>query len=131
MPDGRHQRKKLLETIVSVEPGTLGFHVRHYLRNLEIRNYSKETIRSRESHLRYFILWCDERGIARPEDVSVALLERYQRHLYFYRTTGGRPLTFQSQGDRLREIRAFYRWLVRTRVIEMSPAESLELPRKE
>jgi integrase/recombinase XerD len=130
MPDGRHQRKKLIESLVSVEPGTLGFHVRQYLRNLEIRNYSKETIRSRESHLRYFILWCDERGIARPEEVSVALLERFQRHLYAYRTMGGRPLTFGSQGVRLVEIRSFYRWLVRNRIIEMSPAESLEMPRK-
>lgn len=131
MPDGRSQRKKLIESVVSVEPGTLGFHARRYLRNLEVRNYSKETIRARESHLRYFILWCDERGIMRPEDVSVALLERYQRHMYYYRTAGGRPLTSQSQGHRLREIRSFYRWLVRTRVIEMSPAESIELPRNE
>jgi len=131
MPDGRHQRKKLIESVVSVEPGTLGFHARHYLRNLEVRNYSKDTIRGRQSHLRYFLLWCDERGLARPEEVSVALLERYQRHLYSYRTATGKPLTFQSQGDRLREIRSFYRWLVRNRILEMSPAESLEMPRKE
>lgn len=131
MPDGRSQRKKLIETVVSVEPGTLGFHKRRYLRNLEVRNYSRDTIRARESHLRYFILWCDERGIMRPEDVSVALLARYQRHMYYYRTTSGRPLSSQSQGHRLREIRAFYRSLVRTRVIEMSLAESLELPRNE
>jgi integrase/recombinase XerD len=131
MPDGRHQRKKLIETLVSVEPGTFGFHLRHYLRQLEIRNYSKETLRSRESHLRYFVLWCDERGIERPEEVNAALVERYQRHLYYYRTASGKPLSFQSQGDRIREIRSFYRWLVKNRLVEANPAEALELPRKE
>ena len=34
MPDDRNQRKKLIESVVSVEPGTLGFHARRYLRNL-------------------------------------------------------------------------------------------------
>ena len=131
MPDGRHQRKKLIESLVSVEPGTFGFHLRKYLRSLEIRNYSKETLRSRESHLRSFILWCDERGVARPEDVSATLLERYQRHLYYYRTASGKPLSFQSQGDRIREIRRFYHWLVKGRIVEANPAEALELPRKE
>lgn len=51
--------------------------------------------------------------------------------MYYYRTADGRSLTSQSQGHRLREIRALYRWLVRTRLIEVSAAESLELPRNE
>lgn len=131
MSDGRHQRRKLIESLVSVAPGTFGFHLRHYLRSLEIRNYSKETLRSRESHLRYFILWCDERGISRPDDATAALLERFQRHLFYYRTVSGKPLSFQSQGDRIREIGRFYRWLVRNRHVEANPADALELPRKE
>jgi integrase/recombinase XerD len=129
--DGRFQRKKLIETVVCVEPGTLGFHLRHYLRSLETRNYAKDTVRCRESHLRYFILWCDERGLSRPEDVSVSILERYQRHLYYYRTAAAKPLSFGSQADRLREIRRFYLWMMKSRIIDANPADALELPRKE
>jgi len=131
MADGRHDRRKLIEGLVSVEPGTLGFHLRHYLRTLEIRNYSKGTLRARESHLRYFLLWCDQRGIARPDEVNVALMERFQRHLYYYRTAAGKPLSFGSQGSRLHEIRRFYLWMMRSRIVEANPADALEVPRKE
>ena len=125
MADGRHDRRKLIEGLVSVEPGTLGFHLRHYLRMLEIRNYSKGTLRARESHLRYFLLWCDQRGIARPDEVNVALMERFQRHLYYYRTAAGKPLSFGSQGSRLHEISRFYLWMMRSRIVEANPADAL------
>jgi hypothetical protein len=39
-----------------------------------------------------FLLWCAERSIARPQDLALRILERYQRWLYHYRKTNGAPL---------------------------------------
>ena len=128
----RRSREEARGVLVDVAPGTLGFYVcRKYLEDLEIRNYSPHSIRSRKNHLRYFLVWCDERGVMRPEEITVAVLERYQRALYYARKSNGRPLTFRSQNDRLGRIKRFFRWMAKQRHIEMSPAETMELPRIE
>ncbi|MBW3670185.1 MAG: site-specific tyrosine recombinase XerC [Acidobacteria bacterium] len=129
--DQRKLKRKLLESEVSVEPGTLGFWARRHLRALEVQHYSPMTLQGRRKELRYFLVWCEERAVRRPEEVTVALLERYQRHIYYYETERGERLSFRSQRDRLLSVRRFFRWLAKTRVIEMSPAELLELPRPE
>jgi integrase/recombinase XerD len=129
--DRRHERAKKLEDLVPTEPGTIGYYVRQYLEHLEIRNYSPHSTRSRSTHLRYFAVWCDERGLAKPEEITVAVLERYQRALYYQRKENGRALTFRSQNDRLGSVKRFFRWMAKMRHLEMSPAEMLELPRIE
>lgn len=131
MPDRRRLRRKLLESEVSVGPGTLGFYARQHLRALEVRNYSPATVRDREKTLRYFLSWAEERAISRPADVTVAVLERYQRFMYYVTDARARRLSFTAQAQRLMALRVFFRWLVRERVIEMSPAELIELPRPE
>jgi integrase/recombinase XerD len=129
--DKRRDRAKLLETLVTIEPGTLGYHIKQYLQQLEIRNYSPHSIKDRGTHLRYFAVWCDERGLSRPEEITLSVLERYQRALYYQRRSDGKPLSFRSQNDRLGSIKRFFRWLAKSRVIELSPAELIDLPRIE
>jgi integrase/recombinase XerD len=129
--DRRRLRRKLIEAEVPVEPGTLGFYARQHLRSLEVRNYSPNTLRGRRKELRYFLTWADERGITRPEDVTVAVLERYQRFMFYAENEKGERLSFRAQQTRITSLRVFFRWLVRQRVVEMSPAELLELPRPE
>ena len=56
------------------------------------------TVENRQHYLeRFTVLWCIERGITQLAEVTKALLERYQRHLYHYRKENGQPLTFGSQ----------------------------------
>jgi integrase/recombinase XerD len=129
--DRRSERKKRLEALVSVEPGSLGFHVRQYLAYLETRNYSAGSVGLRSNHLRYFVVWCDERGLVRPDEITVAVIERYQRSLYHARKENGRPLSFRAQRDRLSTVRRFFRWAAKTRVVEMSPCETIDMPRVE
>lgn len=104
---------------------------RAYLDWLAARNYSMATIGSREHHLREFIRWAIERGLARPAEVTKPILERYQRHLYHYRKKDGQPLTFRSQHGRLVPVRAFFKWLCRQNHLLSNPASDLELPRAE
>jgi integrase/recombinase XerD len=131
MPDRRRLRRRLIEAEVPVDPGTLGDYARRHLRSLEVRNFAAETIRDREKNLRYFLVWANERAITRPADVSVTLLERYQQFNYYTPGASGRRLSFRAQSARLLALRVFFRWLVRQNVLEMSPAELLELPQRE
>jgi len=131
MADRRRLRRKLLESEVSVEPGTLGFYAQQHIRSLEVRNYAPATLRDRRKTLRYFIVWAEARAVTRPEGVTVAVLERYQRFMFYTEDASGKRLSFRAQQSRIIALRVFFRWLVRQNVLEMSPAELLELPRPE
>lgn len=131
MSDRRHDRKKRLETLVDVAPGSLGYHVIDWGRYLAARNYSPFSVEIRQHHMRYFLVWCADRGLTHPAEITVAVMERYQRSLAHSRKENGMPLSFRSQRDRLATIRRFFRWMAKTRVIEMSPCETLDMPRIE
>jgi integrase/recombinase XerD len=103
--------------------------MKRYLEALRIKNYSERTVENRESYLSFFIAWCEARSIARPQEVTKPILERYQRHLYHLRRPDGRALTFRSQRMRLARVRAFFKWLTKQNVLLSNPASELELPR--
>jgi integrase/recombinase XerD len=96
-----------------------------------VKNYSEHTVKNRQNYLRYFIVWCEERGITRPAEVTKALLERYQRWLYHYRKENGQPLTFGSQFTHLVPVRAFFKWCARANYTLYNPASELEMPKME
>jgi integrase/recombinase XerD len=112
------------------DPGSLYHEMRRFLEWRLEKNHSVHTIVLHEKYLRYFILWCDERGLTRPQEITRPILERYQRHLFLYRKAGGQPLAASSQGMRVGAIRAWFKWLVRNRRILSNPASDLDLPRK-
>jgi integrase/recombinase XerD len=95
------------------------------------KNYSTATIEGRDLYLRYFILWCDERGLSRPQDITKPIIERYQRHLFLHRKDDGQPLSTRSQHTRITPLRAYFKWLARQNYILYNPASELELPRLE
>lgn len=100
-----------------------------YLDWMKTRDYSAYSINNSSYGLDYFILWCDERGMSSPQDVTLGVLERYQRHLYHCRKKDGLPLSIGTQWNRLIMIRSFFRWLFRNRLILSNPSADLELPR--
>jgi hypothetical protein len=53
------------------------------------KNYSLATIEARDVYIRYFLIWCDERGLGLLQDITKPILERYQRYLLLYRKGGG------------------------------------------
>lgn len=92
-------------------------------------NYSGQTNTTRHACLRRFILWCDERGLDKPQDITKPILERYRRHLYHYRKPNGDPLSFSTQHSHLAPIKAFFKWLTKENYILYNPASELALPR--
>jgi integrase/recombinase XerD len=105
-------------------------YLRAFLEWGEVRGHSKDTQHRRQAALRRFIHWCDERDLQRPQEITKPILERYQRHLYYYRKSDGQPLTYGSQLGMLTPIKAFFKWLAKENHILYNPASELELPRK-
>lgn len=96
---------------------------------MAIRGYSPKTIDRYHVSLALFADWAAERGVTQPRDVTRPIVERYQRWLFHYRQSNGRPLTFRSQTARLVALRQFYRWLARSHRVLVNPTAELELPR--
>lgn len=126
---GRRKPKKPLGD--ESDPGSMGALAREFFAWLRTRNYAERTVENRELYLGYFIAWCNERGLARPGEITKPILERYQRYLYHYRKKNGRPLSFRSQHTRLLPVRAYFKWLARQNYILYNPASELDLPRVE
>ena len=113
------------------DPDSLASHMERFLFALTVRNYSPATIEDRRHGLATFILWCAERGLERPHEVTKPILERFQRHLYYHRKSNGEPLSFRTQAQRMIPLRAWFKWLARENHILSNPASELELPRPE
>jgi integrase/recombinase XerD len=112
------------------DPDSLYHHLLRWLTFLEARSYSVHTLSGRESSLRSFIRWCDERSLTRPQQLDRPILERYQRHLFYYRKTNGEPLAIQSQRLLLLPIKHWLGWLTKQGHLLYNPAADLELPRR-
>src|SRR6185312_6048810 len=60
------------------DPQGLAAFVVRYLEWLAVHNYSASTIENREVYLGYFVIWCTERGLTTPKEITKPILERYQ-----------------------------------------------------
>jgi integrase/recombinase XerD len=93
-----------------------------------ISHYSADTTRTRRQAIRKFITWIGERGIDDPRQITQPMIERYQKHLFYYRKANGAPLTIGMQLQYLAAIKLWFKWLTRSRHILANPASELELP---
>jgi integrase/recombinase XerD len=100
--------------------------LREHLTALQVRGYSEYTIRGRKVAITFFIDWAYDHGLSEPIEVTRPVLERYQRHLFFYRKKNGEPLTFRSQHGYLVPLRVWFRWLTRQNHILPKNILSLE-----
>jgi integrase/recombinase XerD len=55
-----------------------------YLERLRVLGGTERTVDGRRSSLLSFFVWSEARGVLHPGDVTLAVLERYQRHLFHY-----------------------------------------------
>ena len=78
-----------------------------------VSGYSEDTVRARRVAIRRFIVWCEERALRDPKEVTKPILERYQRHLYYHRKANGRPMTLGSQFGCLAPLKTFFKWLAK------------------
>lgn len=115
----------------AADPDSLWNHMRRFSQWQLEKNYSPKTVEGREVMLGFFIAWCHERGLARPQEVTKPIIERYQRHLYLHRKKDGNPLSARSQIAFTTPVKAFFKYLARANHILYNPASEIELPRQE
>lgn len=111
------------------DPKGLAVALRRYHEYMQIKNFTKSTVETRDYHIHNLIAWCDERSVTRPEDVSKPLLELYQKHLRHYRKSNGSLMTPKTQAGYVTSVRVFFKWLARSDLIPFNPASELELPK--
>lgn len=102
-----------------------------YLEWLGVMNYSAKSVTLKREQIGYFMAWCAERGLRQPQEITLPILERYQKHLFHYRKKDGKPLSTRVQASRATALRMFYKWLVRNRHLLYNPASELILPKLE
>ena len=100
-----------------------------YREALALLNYSQKTWRIRESNLRRFVGWCDERGIETPQQVTKPILDSYQKYLFYYRQDNGEPLSPASRSNYINRLKQFFKWLTRENYLLYNPASELPIPR--
>ena len=101
-----------------------------YLDWMAVRNYSQRTIGNRNAYLDYFCAWSFERELRHPSQITVPILELYQRYLFYYRKRDGEPLGVQSQKQALVAVRMFFKWLSRKRIIQYNPTADIVMPKQ-
>ncbi|EPF5163498.1 site-specific tyrosine recombinase XerC [Escherichia coli] len=106
-------------------------HMLAWLESLEAAGYSARSVEGYRERLLPFMTWCEERGLLYAPQISLAVLEAYQRHLRSYRKADGNTLAVGGQLSRLSAVKNFFRWLLKRHVILYSPAEMLPLPKEE
>jgi integrase/recombinase XerD len=124
----RAKRSEAIQT-AGVDENALMVYVKLYIDWLQVTGRTEQTVRGRLGRLARFVDWCDMRGLSQPEDLTRAVLEAYQRHLYLYRKTDGKPLSIRTQETMLTPLRGFCRWLARERYVQYNAASELVLPR--
>ena len=105
-------------------------YLQRYQEARAIQNYSAHTITNHGNAIRRFVGWCDERGLDEPNTITKPILERYQKHLYYYRKRDGEPLSPRSQHRELSALKGFFKWLTRENYLLYNPASELHLPKQ-
>lgn len=109
---------------------TLASHIDRWIDKLEMKNYSPKTLSMNKGALNQFVGWCEERDLIDPSLITKPHLESYQRYLWRYKKGNGKPLSVNTQRQRLGAIQRLFSHLVKSNFIVANPASDLDLPKK-
>ncbi len=101
-----------------------------WLEWLGAHNYAHMTLVDHSYWLATFAAWAELRGVDRPADVTLPVLEAYQRHVSLRRKPDGTPLSWSTQARALVALRSFFAWCKKTRRLLSTPAAELVMPRQ-
>lgn len=105
-------------------------YVHLYMEWLAMTGCTEATRRTHQRGLERFVRWFDTRGLSQPEEITRAVLETWQRHLYLHRKTDGQALAIRTQRALLLSVKGLCQWLARQRYVQYNAASELVLPRK-
>lgn len=108
---------------------TLKQRMVEYLEAMRIQNFAVSTVKMRENLLSKFFIWCEERDLLYPTEITRKIVDQYQQWLYHRRKDNGDALCLGHQVNRLSAVRAFFKWMAKKHYILFNPAAELELPK--
>lgn len=92
----------------------------------QVQGYSHNTLHRRESDIRRFVGWCDDRGLEHPNQITKPILESYQRYLFHYRQErNNQPLSATTQNHYLTSIKQYFKWMTQENYLLYNPASEL------
>jgi integrase/recombinase XerD len=132
--------KPLVETIrrrprhVTCEPGSkiawpendLSRWVEAYQASLHLAGYRPATIELSQRYLKSFVLYCQEREISQPQELTMNLLQLYHKHLL-----GKQPgISLGYISGNMKAVRLFCAFLTEQKLLTTNIADKLPIPKK-
>jgi integrase/recombinase XerD len=121
----RRRSIKIKRAPVAIEHTEFYAYLLKYNSTMQVRGYSKSTLHRRESDIRRFVGWCDNRSLNHPNQVTKPILESYQRYLFHYRQANDQSLSPTSQNHYLTSVRQYFKWLTQENYLLYNPASEL------
>ena len=75
----------------------MGPYARQFLDWFSAMGISSATVDIRRQMLRRFMVWCADRGLDQPQEITRPILERYRWAVYHERKADQRPWSFGTQ----------------------------------
>ena len=127
-------QKKVWPFLDPSAPGGMPALMELWVEAMRMRGLSEAHVDTCRMDLSAFIVFCQERGVTKAAHVTKPVIERYQRHLFYYRKPAkdggeGEPLGIRTQIEKLTAIRLFFRWLARNNHVLSNPASDIDLPK--
>jgi integrase/recombinase XerD len=130
MAKRKNPQAKALQIEIS-DPDSLIAYLARHLEWMAVRHYAETSISGRKHYIGLFIIWCKERDLRQPQEITRPILENYQRSLFRLKKTNGKPLSARSQANHISSLKGFFSWLSKSRYILYNPASELEAPRRQ
>ena len=127
MPLKKRHSIKIKRPPVAIEHTEFYPYLLKYNEAIQLRGYSKNTLHRRESDIRRFVGWCDERSLNHPNQITKPILERYQRYLFHYRQADNKPLSASTQNLYITSIKQFFKYLTQQNYLLYNPASELQV----
>jgi integrase/recombinase XerD len=125
------KRRRVWPFVDAANPRGFVVLMKEHLESLKVRGQSERTLRAVEWSLSDFIVWCQERDLVSPREITRPIVQRYQRVLFYSRKEDGSPLTLSTQHTRLVFIKQFFRWATTENFLLSNPASGIQLPKVE
>ncbi|EPE84480.1 putative site-specific tyrosine recombinase XerC [Leptospira noguchii str. 1993005606] len=111
-------------------PTILEKRILEYLGYQKSLGMSLDTLRSHRFYLEVYFKWSIERGIEEPNQMTMALVDRYQRYVSQYRNQVTKKVVIpETQNHLLINVRQFYEWMQRREYIVKNPCLEMKLVR--
>ena len=129
-PRSRGRLRKPRPSFDPTDPHSLAAQAERHLLWLEVRGYSASTLENRRRYLVDFCLWCADRGITMPAELTRLVLDLYQRYIAHATRPDCMPLSVKTQRHKLDAVAGLCKWMARERLLLYNPAAEMEMPRQ-